>query len=118
MKTKLFVAFVLCLVAAVAYGAMTVTLYQPDPGIERITCAFTSAADGSQTQAVTIRGTIMRVVTNPGATAPTDDWDMTLPDSDGVDLFAGQGANRDTANSEHFVPGVPFKDGTLSLIHI
>lgn len=47
-----------------------------------------------------INGEILRVVYNPGATAPTDDYDVVLNDADGVDLLNGTGANRDTANTE------------------
>lgn len=49
-------------------------------------------------------GCITKVVTNPGSTAPTDDYDITLTDADGVDLMGGELANRDTANSEVAVP--------------
>jgi hypothetical protein len=48
----------------------------------------------------------MKIVTNPGATAPTDNWDFVLNDSDGVDVLGGAGANRDTANSEQVYPTI------------
>jgi hypothetical protein len=95
--------------------AMTVTRTQFG-SIERINAAWTSESDGSQTQAVNITGTILRVVTDPGATAPTDNYDLTAPDEFGLDVFAGQGANRDTTNSEHFCPGVAFADGTTTSV--
>lgn len=95
--------------------AMTVTRTQ-NGSIERINAAWTSAADGSQTQVVNIWGTILRVVTDPGSTAPTDNYDLTAPDEFGLDVFAGQGANRDTTNSEHFCPGVAFTDGTTTSV--
>lgn len=40
------------------------------------------------------------VETNPGATAPTDNYDITLIDSDGADLAGGTLMNRDTATTE------------------
>lgn len=40
------------------------------------------------------------VETNPGTTAPTDDWDAFVYDTDSVDLCAGNANNRDTSNSE------------------
>jgi hypothetical protein len=115
MKFKTLVALVVTLFTiAAVQAAMTVTLYQPDASLERISAAFVSAADGTVSQAITIRGTIVRVVTDPGATAPTTLWDITCPDANGVDLFAAQGADRSATVTEHFVPGVPFKDGTTA----
>ena len=49
-------------------------------------------------------GRIERLVTNPGAAAPTDNYDVTIEDEDGVDVLGGVGANRDTVNSEQAVP--------------
>lgn len=95
--------------------AMTIETTQLG-SIKRIIASWTSAANGSVTQSIHIAGTIMRVVTDPGATAPTDNYDLTLPDEFGLDLLAGQGANRDTANSEHFCPGVAFTDGTTTSV--
>lgn len=111
MFRKLLLAIALLLFAAPAWGAMTVTRTR-DGNFERVNISWTSAADGSQTQVILINGTILRVVTDPGATAPTDNYDLTLVDEFGLDLFTGGGANRDTANSEQFVPGLTLTDGT------
>ena len=47
------------------------------------------------------RGYITRIVTNPGATGPTDDLtDVTLLDADGVDVTGGALQNRDNTDSE------------------
>ena len=80
--------------------------------IQKYTASFTSTAGGGYTESIPIAGRILRVVTNPGATAPTDNWDVTLIDADGLDLFMGRGADRDTANTEQFCPGIPMTDGT------
>jgi hypothetical protein len=60
------------------------------------------AADGSIPNTVLpkIEGRLIALITNPGAVAPTDNYDITLEDSDGLDRLQGTGANRDTANSE------------------
>lgn len=79
-----------------------------------LTLSMTSDTDGSveyTTQAV--RGVIHRVTTNPGSTAPTDNWDITVSDENGIDVLASLGANRDTTNSETVFPvdttsGFPF----------
>jgi hypothetical protein len=101
-------------------AAMTITPgtgITPNSGmIHRIKLDWTSDGSGNVTQAITLNGVILRVATDPGATAPTDNYDLTAPDESGVDVFGGQGANRDTANSEHFVPGAPFGDGTTTSV--
>lgn len=51
-------------------------------------------------------GCIAKVNTNPGSTAPTDDYDITLTDADGVDLMGGELGDRDTADSEVAVPKI------------
>lgn len=61
-------------------------------------------------------GTLLALVTNPGATAPTDNYDITLIDGDGLDRLFGYGLNRDTANSELVRPNSPISKGeTLTL---
>lgn len=44
------------------------------------------------------------MVTNPGATAPSDNYNITLLDDDGVDMAGGTLLLRDTANSEVAIP--------------
>jgi len=69
-----------------------------------VTLAWTSTTSGTVLATIPILyGTIERVVTNPTDT-PTDDWDVTLTDADGADLFCGLGTNRDQTNTEAFVP--------------
>ena len=83
---------------------------------ERKQIDWTSDGSGNYTKAITVVGVILKVVTNPGSAAPTDDYDVTLIDEDGLDLFAGQGANRDTANTEAFCPGMSLSDGTTTSV--
>jgi hypothetical protein len=47
-----------------------------------------------------IYGRVFQLITNPGSTAPTDNYDIKVLDAEGVDLLNGDGANRDTSNSE------------------
>lgn len=61
-------------------------------------------------------GIIERVVTDPGANAPDDNYDVTLIDEDGLDVLQGRGADRDTANSEQIYPGISRTDGTNAVI--
>ena len=72
--------------------------------IKKIKFAWTSAA-GGQADATTTsyyNGKILHMCTVPdGVAAPTDDYDIEIKDSDNVDVLAGAGADRDTANIEH-----------------
>lgn len=76
------------------------------------TYTIVTAADGSFTEEAcdfgNIQGEIRRIVTDPGTTAPTDDWDFVLNDALGADATAGAGADRDEAVSESIVPSNPF----------
>jgi hypothetical protein len=74
----------------------------------KITVSFTAdAADGSiPDTSVNMVGWLVKVITNPGSTAPTDNWDITLKDPLGSDLDAAGGLllNRDTTNTEQVYP--------------
>lgn len=66
--------------------------------------------DAAGTATVTTRaisGELIKVVTDPGSTAPSDNWDVVLTDDEGVDLSVHLSdaaiaalIARDTANSE------------------
>lgn len=76
-------------------------------------------SDGSYTETVNIWGTILRVIDDPGSTAPTDNYDITAVDEFGIDIFAAQRVDRDTANSDDICPGLPFTDGvTVSVMPV
>lgn len=54
-----------------------------------------------------ISGELIKIVTDPGGTAPTDNWDVVLTDEEGVDLSGNMDdaaiaalIARDTANTE------------------
>jgi hypothetical protein len=81
--------------------------------------AFSWTSDSSGNADATseqVTGVILRVAFNPGSAAPTDNYDVTLSDADGIDVLAGQGANRDTTTSEHICPGVALYDGTTTSV--
>ncbi len=84
-------------------GTVTQTHTKRGPvGVVTLTCTG-DAADGSfpATDLTTkISGKIIAIETNPGATAPTDNYDVALDDADGHDVLEAAGANRDTANTE------------------
>lgn len=47
-----------------------------------------------------ISGRLLALVTNPGATAPTANYDIVLNDGDSFDVLEGVGANRHTSTTE------------------
>ena len=85
-----------------AAGTCTVT-QRAIGNIRTITATCTAdAADGSfpNTTLPVIEGRLLALVTNPGATAPQDEYDVTVEDQHGHNVLQGVGANRDTANTE------------------
>lgn len=78
--------------------------------VKKIKWAWTSAADGSvgaaavsSTTTGVYNGECLRLITDPGATAPTDNYDVVINDGDGVDVLIGAGANRDTSTTEQVI---------------
>lgn len=71
-------------------------------GLITLTCTA-DGSDGSfpATALVTkFSGELIRMVTNPGATAPTNLYDIVLTDADAIDVLYGAGANLLTATTE------------------
>jgi len=84
-------------------GAIALAHRRREPDLQVINIAWVGDAGDGSVPATTlekVRGMLVRLVTNPGTPAPTDDYDITLVDRDGLDVLDGAGANRDTANSE------------------
>src|SRR5690349_3505707 len=68
-------------------------------GVFQYTWAWTSDASGNvsgNAKEVTF-GVIAKAEFDPSATAPTDNYDVTLLDTSGNDVLQGAGADRDTA---------------------
>lgn len=84
-------------------GTISATAHKSFGTVRKITVEFTAdAADASVPGLVlpSFEGFLLGILTNPGSTAPTDNYDIALNDADGVDRLAGAGANRDTSTSE------------------
>jgi len=88
-------------------AAGTVTITEETYGtIKKIKFSWTSgdgAEDGTASGQTTnvYSGKILGLATDPGSPAPTDDYDITVTDEDGMDVLMGGGADRDTANTEY-----------------
>lgn len=88
--------------------AGTVTFTETVHGsVKKLEIAWTSTAGGAAdgTSEHPYDGRLIAVTTVPAAAgdAPTDNYDLTLTDSGGADVLLGQGADRDTANTEHLL---------------
>ena len=84
-------------------GTVTETQAKRGP-VGIVTLAITAdASDGSVPDtdlATKISGKLLFLETNPGGTAPTSNYDITVEDADGHDVLEGVGANRHTSNTE------------------
>lgn len=81
-------------------GTITVTTSKDGP-LSKYSCAWTSdAAAGNVTECpVTLMaGRIVQVIMTPGATTPSDDYDVTLTQASGEDDLLG-GGGADCSNS-------------------
>lgn len=107
----LFAALAL-LIPAVAAAEGTCTVTYPDSystQIQKILVSCTadvSAHTYPDTTIVPKRGWIFLAETNPGSTAPTDNYDIVLNNANGIDVMGGTLMNRDTSNSEAAVPAI------------
>lgn len=70
--------------------------------LEVIVITWTAHTDGTFTSYAigNVYGTLERMVTNPGSTAPQANYDITITDADGFDVLGGTGANRHETNTE------------------
>ena len=87
-------------------GSVTIT-YSSHDTVKYVQWSWTSDSSGdvSGTDTVVLSGIPLRWATNPGSTAPTDDYDIVVNDEDSIDIANGGLNNRDTSTSEHFIPG-------------
>lgn len=84
-------------------GTTTLTTHKAFGLVRRLVVDWTAdAADGSVPSLVlpSIEGFLVSIETNPGSTAPTDNYDIALNDAEGLDRLLGAGQNRDTATTE------------------
>lgn len=83
-------------------GSTTVTHYAQG-ALRRIQIDWTAdaaAATVPNTVLPAIEGELLAVETNPGAVAPTDNYDFVVNDAEGLDRLNGAGQNRDTTTTE------------------
>lgn len=99
-----------------ADGTVTQSMETPTPEQVVVKFAWLAAATSGSLSSVTTDSTITKRirgmycvlgVTNPGdTTAPTDNYDITVDDSFGCDIFGGELENRASGGTEQAVPMV------------
>lgn len=117
MKSFLgFLIVFMSLFCSQAFAAGTVTVTRENilfPNMKNIVHKVTidwvgdaSAATVPSTNIAGLNGYVIKVVTNPGSVAPTDNYDIAFgdPEDTALDAFATLINNRDTANSEQVYP--------------
>lgn len=60
----------------------------------------TTPADPQTLVLPAINGELISLTTDPGSTAPTDNYDITIEDALGVDVLQGVGANRHESTTQ------------------
>lgn len=113
---NVFIALTMSLFTTQAFATVgTVTIARAtrsiagSPNVRVVTATITaSSTDGSvpNTTIANVYGCLIKVITNPGSTAPTDNYDITLldPDDSTVDAANSLLLNRDTATTEAVYP--------------
>lgn len=92
-----------------ALGAGTVTVsYTQLTTHKLVSVSWVGDASGGSVPdtVIGLGGFVSKVVTNPGSTAPTDNYDLACgdPSDTALDVFGGALANRDQTNTEQVYP--------------
>lgn len=86
------------------------------------TWVLTCTADTTTWDAVAsrrqIEGLVIMVGTNPGGTGPTNDYDITITNSDGIDIMGGALADRDISTSEWTQPKINGNYGAVPTVGV
>jgi len=101
-----------------AVGSIDIT-YEEIKTIKKVILDWTSSSDTGAVSGVLTKplaGIIDRVtfVPDSGDTQPSNQYDVTLEDEEGIDVLGGQGADLSNAAASSTVGGVPLKDGTTT----
>lgn len=115
-KSRFCLAVLLVLLVpgmALAAGSWTTPKVTEYGNVIEISATFTADAAAATVPDLVISGAILnvftskdkpyylyRAITDPGTTAPTDNYDIYVKDAKGNDMAAGKLENRDTANTE------------------
>jgi len=132
MKKILFLLFIMCIMLlpvmcwAVAGSVTTTGPTQLSSHVYKYVYSWVGDSTNGTVPATAgpaINGWVFMIVTDPGSTPPTTQYDITLTDSDAADIAGGTLANRSATASEQVVPllvstahyGPRYVKGTLTL---
>lgn len=84
--------------------------------INKSVVAWTSSTAGAASATVELNGTLLAVVFKPdsGGTQPTDAYDITVTDTQGIDILSGLGANLSNSTATKKCPLIAATDGTTT----
>lgn len=118
-------AFLIIPILSYATGTVTYTVKDPLAGVSRvITFSVTgdSAAGTVPNTSTTVGETagywLCAMETDPGATAPTALYDITILSANGADLLGGAGANRSATVTEIAYPTIDSTSGQKGCVPI
>jgi len=128
-RAALAAILIALLVPALSLGAdsvVTVSYTSVNSEVSTITWSWLANSGSgavTSTACTSFKGWVFMASTDPDGTAiPQDQYDITLSDSDGVDIFGGELTNRSNTTSEHAVPvigssyyGARFVNGPLTM---
>ena len=124
MKKVFILAAIMILWAVTVFGAGTSVITSITPyanGWTKVLVTFTGDADDSTVPDLNIVGFdnqwLCQIITNPGTTQPTDNYDIYLK-YEGSDLLGGAGVDRDTANTEIAYPIVDSVSGQRACVPV
>jgi len=102
---KKLIVMLILVIASASNAATTINNYSFGE-MRTMVISWTAEADGSFVAAQTnaINGVIWWVETDPGATAPTAAYDITLKNADGLDVMGGKLADRSATATEGSQP--------------
>lgn len=77
---------------------------------------WTSDSSGNYSGTVDVNGCILNAVFAPGSggSQPSNNYDVTINDAQGVDILAGLGANLSNTTATRKIPLFPATDGTTT----
>jgi hypothetical protein len=124
MKKVFILAAIMILWAGMVFGAGTSAITSVTPyanGWTKVLVTFTADATDGTVPSLNILGFdnqwLCQIVTNPGTTGPTDNYDIYLK-YDGADLLGGAGVDRDTANTEIAYPIIDSVSGQRACVPV
>ena len=83
--------------------SVTITEVSEKGNLSKISYVYVTAADGTATGETLsdYSGKIAYVISDPGATAPTEGWNFQIQNEDNYDLLKGAGTDRSATITEY-----------------